>query len=155
MRTLLAIFLALTIPVAACADVCVKQSSHTDSYYYGGVSNPPEDKETDVWIAAHKMALIGKSRTIILDAEAKLMYFVNHTDSTYAEIALPMDWFKVVDEQLLGRLNMFKRQGEVKASGETKKIGKWECEGYDVLSWIPYQDIRYDWSQAIQQGLVG
>lgn len=144
MKTLLAVVLILIIPAFARADVCMKQRSHTDSYYYGGVTNPAEDEETVTWISSDKMAASSERRLIIVDATAKAMYFVNHTDSTYVQIALPMDWSAVVDQGLLARLNMFKRVGEVKAADETKKIGDWECRGYDVLTWIPYRDIRYD-----------
>ena len=72
------------------------------------------------------------------------MYFIMHGDSTYAEIALPVNWMTVVDSALAGRLQMFRRLGEVKATGETKKIGEWSCKEYEVYSWIRYMDIRYD-----------
>jgi hypothetical protein len=144
MKTLPALILILMIPAAAHADVCMKQKSHTDSYYYGGVTNPADDQQTETWMSSDKIASIGNTRTVIVDGAADVMYFVNHTDSTYVEIALPMDWSAVVDGPLLGRLNMFKRMGKVKATDETKKIGEWECRGYDVLTWIPYMDIRYD-----------
>jgi hypothetical protein len=144
MKTLLVIFLMLTVPAVAYADVCVKQHSHTDGYYYGGMNNPPEDEDTELWIGADKMAVHGENTAVIIDNGAALMTFINHTDSSYVEIALPMDWSKVVDEQLLGRLNMFKRQGEIVPTGETKKIGDWECAGYKLVTWIPYMDIKYD-----------
>jgi hypothetical protein len=145
MKTLLVIFLMLTIPAAAAyADVCVKQKSHTDGYYYGGTTTPPEDDESEIWIGAGKMAVHGENTAVIIDQADSLMIFVNHTDSTFAEIALPMDWSQVVDEALLGRLSMFKRQGEIVATGETKKIGDWECAAYKLVTWIPYMDIKYD-----------
>lgn len=144
MKTVFAIFLMLTIPLAAGADLCVKQNSHTDSYYYGGVTNPSEDEESVMWISADKVAVTGETRSVIIDLPAKSMFFINHNDSTYAEMTLPMDWSQVVDPQLLARLNMFKRQGEIKATEEKKKIGEWECEGYEVSSWIPYMDTRFD-----------
>jgi hypothetical protein len=144
MKTLLVIFLLLTFPAAAYADVCVKQHSHTDEYYYGGITNPAEDEDNELWICADKMAVHGENTAVLIDISEKQMTFVNHTDSSYVEIALPMDWSKVVDEQLLGRLNMFKRQGTVEPTGETKKIGEWECAAYKLLTWIPYMDIKYD-----------
>lgn len=145
MKTLLALSLMLTIPAAAVhADVCLKQKSHTEQYYYGGVTNPAEDEDTEMWIGPNKMAVISENTSIIVDNASKLMYFINHRDSTYAEIAMPMDWSQIVDQQLAGRLAMFKRQGEVKPTGETKKIGEWSCKEYEVVSYIPYMDTRFD-----------
>lgn len=145
MKTLIVIFLMLAMPAAAAyADVCVKQQSHTDAYYYGGVTNPAEDEETELWIGTDKMAIMSENTSVVINTAAKQMLFINHRDSSYAEIALPMDWAQVVDAQLLGRLNMFKRQGTVEPTGETKKIGKWDCEAYKLVTWIPYMDIKYD-----------
>jgi len=144
MRVLLAACLMLFIPITAVhADFCVKQKSHTDGYYNGGVTYPPEDEDREIWIAGDKMAVIGKNRSIIIDSGKKLMFFINHIDSTYAEIDLPLDWPAVVPEQLAGRLQIFRRHGEVRETDETKKIGEWNCKGYDVASWILYEGNRY------------
>ena len=105
MKTLLVICLMLAIPAAAAyADVCVKQHSHTDGYYYGGVTTPPEDEDIELWIGADKMAVISENTSVVINAGADQMTFINHRDSSYAEIALPMDWSQIVDAQLLGRL---------------------------------------------------
>ncbi len=144
MKKALVIFVLLAVPATACADVCIKQTSHTDGYYFGGISTPAEDEEAEIWTCSDKMAILSEGRSVIMDAADSLIHFVNHDDSTFVEIAMPMDWTQVVDEQLLGRLNMLKRQGEVKATGETKKIGEWECNGYDVVTYIPYKGIRYE-----------
>lgn len=145
MKKLLVIFLGIVFSAASAnADVCLKQKSHTDSYYYGGMTNPAEDEETETWIGAGRMAVLSENTSVIIDVNAKQMFFVNHRDSTYAEMAIPMDWSRVVDQELLGRLTMFKRQGNVEATEETKKIGEWECKGYKVITWIPYMDIKYD-----------
>jgi len=34
---------------------------------------------------------------------------------------------------------MFQRTGEVKALGTKKKIGEWECSGYELSDWITFQ----------------
>jgi hypothetical protein len=144
MRVLLALSLMFLIPTAAVqADVCVKQHSHTDGYYNGGVDYPPEDEDSETWIGDGKMAVIGARRTVIIDSADSLMFFVNHTDSSYVEIALPMDWVSAGGEQLAARVMSFQRHGDIKETGESKKIGEWHCKGYEIASHIVYQGNNY------------
>jgi hypothetical protein len=144
MRVLLPLFLMFLIPMTAVqADVCVKQHSHSDGYYYGGINTPPEDEDSEMWISGEKMAVIGPNRSIIISSGENLMFFVNHTDSSYAEIALPMDWVAAAGEQLAARVMSFQRHGEIKETGESKKIGNWNCKGYEITSHILYEENRY------------
>jgi hypothetical protein len=144
MKVLLAVFLMLFVPLTAGrADVCVKQSSHSDGYYNGGMNYPPEDEESETWISGDKMAVVGAGRSIIINSSDSLMIFVNHTDSSFVEIELPMDWAAVVGEQLAGRLMSFQRHGEVKETSLTKEVEGLNCKGYEVASWILYEGNRY------------
>ena len=69
MKVLPVIFLILLVPItAAQADVCVKQVSHTDGYYNGGMNYPPEDEDSAMWISGDKMAVVGAKRSVVIDS---------------------------------------------------------------------------------------
>jgi len=144
MRILLFLLLICLFPAAvAQADVCVKRHTHTEGYYNGGVDYPPEDRDDEIWISGDKIAVIGPNRSVIVSSADSLMFFVNHTDSSYVEIALPMDWTAAAGEQLAARVMSFQRHGEVEETGESKKIGEWNCKGYRTTSWNVYEGKRY------------
>lgn len=150
MRILPFLLLICLFPVTAVqADVCVKQHSHTDGYYNGGVDYPPEDRDDEIWISDDKMAVLGPRRSVIINSADSLMFYVNHTDSTYVEIALPMDWTAAAGEQLAQRVMSFQRHGEVEETGESKKVGKWNCKGYRANLWNVYEGKRYYETEAV------
>ncbi|UCE20106.1 MAG: hypothetical protein JSV84_07130 [Gemmatimonadota bacterium] len=145
MKTDLSILMFL-FAVTTCghADVHVKLESHTDSYYYGGITYPEENEVWEAWVGDNKSAYISERRSVIVDLNTNMLSFINHLDSTYAEAALPFQWPNLVSEEMAGRLEMYRTTGTVTESREIKTIGKWACQRYDVNSWIPYAGGRYD-----------
>jgi hypothetical protein len=121
------------------ADSCIKEKSHTNSYYYGGVTEPAEDGEREIWIGEKKLCTIRNNWKIVLDIEQNVMFIVNRRDSSYVESSLPFEWSKVVSKELVGTLKIFETKGSVKQTGKKKKIGKWDCQEYEVNSYIMYQ----------------
>ena len=120
-------------------DSCIKEKLHTDSYYYGGVVQPAEDSEREIWIGEKKLCTLRDNWKIILDIKVNRMYIVNRQDSSYVESGLPFEWSKVVSEELVGMLKIFETKGSVKQTGNKKKIGIWDCQEYEVNSYIMYQ----------------
>lgn len=145
MKTGLSILMFLfMVTVCGHADVCVKLESHTDSYYYGGVTYPEENEVWEAWIGDNKFVYISEHRSVIVDLIRSTLSFINHLDSTYAEATLPFHWPNLVSEEMAGRLNMYRTTGTVEESKEKKTVGRWVCKRYDVNSWIPYAGGRYD-----------
>jgi len=131
--------LALILPLAAGADTYVKTASHTDGYYRGGSTTPAVDETREMWIGEKRLAYITEGQKMLLDAEKKTLILINSRDNSYAETALPLDMSKLFAEQDFAQLQMFQRTGEVKALGTKKKIGEWECSGYELSDWITFQ----------------
>jgi hypothetical protein len=121
------------------SDSCIKEKLHTDSYYYSGVVQPAEDSEREIWIGEKKLCTLSNNWKIILDINQNVMFIVNRQDSSYVESSLPFEWSKVVSQDMVSMLKVFETKGSVKQSGNKKKIGKWECQEYEVNSYIMYQ----------------
>ena len=141
MLTLAILFVGASL---AGADVYLKHEVHTDGYYYGGHTTPPEDRAYEVWLGDRKMSVIHDHRIIIIDLNKKTLAFINRDDSTYAETELPLDWSNLLSEQDAARVLMYQTEGIVKESTETRKVDNRECTKYELTSWIPYEGTRYN-----------
>lgn len=141
------LFIIFLIPMATAtlhADVRIVLQSHTDSYYYGGVTQPEVNEIEEIWIGDRILASISERRNVVVDLNDDVLLFVNHRDSTYVETSLPFEWPNLVSQELAERLNMLRTQGAVRETDETKRIGEWTCERYDINTWIPYAGTNYN-----------
>jgi hypothetical protein len=139
MKTLifaLAILFCCTAVVPAGADTCLKQKSHMDEYYYGGVVTPEDNTESEIWFGDKKMAILLPNRIIIVDAGTDVLIFANKRDSSYVETSLPFDWTKVVDEGTAERLARYRTEGTVKETDQTREILGRKCRLLEIETWI-------------------
>jgi len=148
MRFSILLFL-LFVTTCVQADIYVQQESHTDSYYYGGIPYPEVDEMEEVWIGDNVYAYITERRNVVVDLNRNMLLFINHRDSTYVNSPLPFDWSNLVSDELAARLQMFQTTGTLEESEEVKKIGEWECQRYDITSWIPYEGNTYDEKETV------
>lgn len=138
--------------LSARADVYMKQKTNTGAFTVMGQSQPEKNETMVMWLGANKARTdleAGKS-TIFL-GDQKQLIVLDHSKMTYAE--MPMDIGKMVDEALaanekdnaeaaeakkrLGGLMKGLAKGmmgemsvKVTETGETKKIGGWNCRKY-------------------------
>jgi hypothetical protein len=133
---LLVVLFACMVTAPAGADICVKQKSHMDEYYYGGTVTPEDNSESEIWLGDRKMAVYSPNSIVIVDVGKGILVYANTRDSSYVETTLPFDWTNVVDEETAGRLARYQTEGTVKSTGETKKIQGRKCELYEVNTWI-------------------
>jgi hypothetical protein len=126
-----ALFVALAVPAFA-ADVYVKTKTHTDAMAVMGQSVPAKDDVSETWISATKMATVGSSGGFIVDLDKNVAYMVNHAGKTYVETPLPVDFTKLLPPEAAQMAPMMQMSATVAATGETKKIGQWDCTGYDA-----------------------
>jgi hypothetical protein len=138
-KTLLFFLFAGIVTLFINADVYIKQKLHTDSYYYGGVTRPADDSVTETWISDKKMVSITRNRMTIVDTENNQSFVINKNDKTYAKTDLPIKMSKLVPENIAAYLKSFQYIGTVKETGETKKVGKFKCKGYEVNSYLLYE----------------
>lgn len=153
--TFVVLLTLVSLPLAA--DVFIQQKSHTDAF----MGQPAKDAVNTIWIADDKFAMVSDEMTIIVSLPDKKMYWVNHGNKSYVPMDLPLDLSKYFPPQLQQMMQGTKI--EVNPSGDTKTIGKWKCEGYDVTMNIMMMtmkqkvwastDVGFDW-QAYNEKLM-
>jgi len=57
---------------------------------------------------------------------------VNHADKSYVETPLPVDFAKLLPPEAAPMAAMMQMSATVNETGETKRIGTWDCTGYDA-----------------------
>lgn len=127
----------LALPVLVSADVYMKQKQHNDAYSIMGQEHPAEDVIQEVWMKKDKIATIGPNTSVIIRADKKVQYIIDHKKKTYTEIS--MDFSKMASgadkeagQQMQDMMkNMMKDvKISVKPTGEKKKINNWNCKKY-------------------------
>jgi hypothetical protein len=129
--TVLSLFLVLT--AAAGADIYVKSKVHSDAWAMMGQNQPAKDEISEQWFNDTQFAVISPETTIIVDTKKNIIDIVTHKNKTYIESALPFDFTKILDPQMAQMMGqMMKMTVTAAANGQTKTIGQWKCDGYDV-----------------------
>lgn len=139
----------LVMPLAVRADVYIKQKNHTDGFSVMGQSQPPKDDIFVTWMSKDKARMDhGEDTSIIIRMDKKVMYMINHAEMKYAEMPIDSkgDIFSSAiagsdlsgedqaeaKKMMEGFAKMMKPKVSVKDTGETKKIGDWNCKKYDL-----------------------
>lgn len=121
---------------AAClslsADIYIKTLSHRDPMSTTVGTTPGEDKTTEQWVSDTRMAVISDGLIYIIDMARKTAVFVIPSSKTYVETTLPVDMMKLMPPEVGSMAGMLQYRATVKPGGGTKKIGAWNCEGYDI-----------------------
>lgn len=141
-KILAVIFILLTGWTFANADVYIKIKTHTDSRYDLGEIIPAEDSIEEILIGERKIVFISENPTKIYDLENNLVSIIFPKKKIYAQSPLPLDRSKLLTDQYYSQLQMFKIKGIVRETDETKKIGKWKCQKYELETWIMYEGNR-------------
>lgn len=118
-------------PVLA-GDIYVKAKLHTDAIKVQSNTIPAKDEIMEQWIGESQMAHVSAKSTFIVDLNKKLVYFVSPKSKTYVEATLPLDFAKLLPQEMSSMLGMMKPSVTVSAGTETKKIGPWNCQAYDM-----------------------
>jgi hypothetical protein len=146
-------FVFATAP--ARADVYMKQKTHTGSFTVMGKTQPEKDETMVFWLGDNNVRTDqeGAKTTTILKSDKKLLYMIDHNKMQYSE--MPLDFDKMFEEaagaqaaedpekaeamkKMPGFMkNMMKgvmgnMSAKVTETGETKKIGSWNCRKYLV-----------------------
>jgi len=134
MKKALTVFsLILVLAVAASADIYVKSKTHSDAWAMMGRNQPAKDEVAEQWFNDNQFAFISPDTTIITDLKKNSIYIVNNKQKTYIESALPFDFTKILDPQMAQMMGqMMKMTVTVAPNGQSKTIGQWKCDGYDV-----------------------
>lgn len=120
--------LVLMAALSLSADIYVKQMTHTD----GMMGQPATDVIQEQWISDNAFASVSSDQSIIMDMKKNLMYMINHKAKTYVESTLPMDLTKLLPPEFAAMAGMMMMTATVSPTTQTKKVGQWDCTGYDV-----------------------
>jgi hypothetical protein len=153
------IILLLTLilfPVLAKADVHVKRMVHMDAF----MGQPASDEEASMWLAKDKFRYdAARNMTQIVRLDKKKIYMLNHDTQSYSEASLPIDLTQALDPQAQQMMQSLKTSVTVTDTGETQKIGKWNCNKYKVtinISMMMSMTMDMDWwvSKDVEADLI-
>jgi hypothetical protein len=143
------LFAALTFfsPGFISADVYLKYKQHTDPFQVMGQTQPAKDSVRETWVGENRIRNDEGLQSVIMRLDRKQVYFINNEQKMYA--VLPMDVEKMAKQAIEGDKSMSIQEKEqakkfvqemmrdiskftisIKETGETKKIGKWNCSKY-------------------------
>ena len=138
--------------VQARADIYMKQKTHTGALKVMGQTQPEKDEISVTWLGVGLARMDqGAATSSILLGEKKILYMLDHNKKTYAE--MPLDLDKMFDEAAAAGAGEDPEMAEAKKkmpgfmkglmkgvmsgmsakvteTGETKKIGSWNCRKY-------------------------
>ena len=97
MKKLMVIVLAVLISFAFLrADVYIKQETKTSAF----MGKPAKDIVQETWLGNNKMAMISADNGFVLNLDKNEMYMVNHKTKSYIVATLPLDFSKLMPEQM-------------------------------------------------------
>lgn len=132
-RIAAALALVLCVAGFAAADIYIKSKTHSDPISIMGQNQPATDTISEQWLGNDKFALISEGMSSIIDLAKKTGAMVMHGSKSYVEFALPLDIAKLMPAEVASMVaGMMKMTVAVQANGQTRKIGTWNCQGYDV-----------------------
>jgi hypothetical protein len=114
------------------ADIYIKSKTHSDAMSIMGQTTPATDSVSEQWIGDNAFANISNGSNFIVDVSKNMVYFVNLGDKSYVETSLPIDFAKLLPPEVAAMAGMFVMSATVSPTTETKKVGTWNCQGYEM-----------------------
>jgi len=124
--------LVMAVSLSLSADIYVKQKSHSDAMAIMGQTQPARDTVTEMWIGDDQFASFGGEGSVIIDLKKNVMYIINDKNKSYVEATLPVDFAKLLPPEAAAMAGMMKMTATVNPTNDTKKIGQWNCTGYEM-----------------------
>jgi hypothetical protein len=154
-KALLALIVVMAVALLLPADVYIKTNVRTDAFEMMGQKQPAKDEVTEQWVNDSQLFNKQGERVTILDMKKNVMYIVNLKEKNYVEAALPLDMAKLLPPEAASMASMMKMTVKVTPNGQAKKLGQWNCSGYDVdmsmmmmkmkmVIWAS-TDVPFDW----------
>lgn len=162
MRKYAAVFIVFFLfsAVFVCADVYIKQKTHTDAFEVMGQSQPAKDVINNMWLAENKMASLSEDQSFIIDLEKNKVFWMNTQKKSYIEMDLPLDISKYLPEQAAEMMANMNISVAVQPTTETDTIAGKKCTKYDVTMTIMMmmtmemkmkvwatEDVPFDWKK--------
>jgi len=130
-RLLPLLVLSLAFAVPAAADSLLTLKSHVDAFQVAGENQPAKDTEIRVWVANDKLRRDEGETTAILRLDRNKLYVVRHADKTYSELALPVDFVRLMpkgsEEAGAVWAQQMKLTVDLQPTQETRTVGTWNA----------------------------
>ena len=145
--------LVLALPAQLLADTYMKQHTHTDAVVIFGQTQPAKDAVEDIWLKPGMVRINAGERGSLLRLDQKKLYNLNNSGKSYTEQTLSLS--KALNDRGLTAqekaifANLAKTAVTVRDTGESKKIGKWNCRKYVQTAKTPAGPITTEiWATA-------
>lgn len=120
---------------AAGADTLLTLRSHHDAFEVMGEKQEAKDTQIKIWLGADRMRRDEGDTSMIVRLDRKRLYILDHADKAYSEIALPVDFRKLLpgQEELAKQVEkMMEVDAQVTPTQESQKIGQWNARKVQV-----------------------
>lgn len=131
-KVLVLVGLLLCVGTVLHADLYIKSKMHMDAIAVMGQNRPASDTVLEQWMGPDAFASVAGDTTTLIDFKANKLYIINNAAKTYVEAALPLDMVKLLPPEAAQMAGMMKATVTVMPNGQTKTVGAWPCQGYDV-----------------------
>jgi opacity protein-like surface antigen len=131
-KVLFAVIALLALAMVLSADVYIKTNVHTDAFAMMGQNQPAKDEIMEQWIGNNQLVNKTGDKVMIMDMNKNMMFIVNPKEKSYVETQLPLDMAKLLPKEAASMMSMMKVTVKVTPNGQTQKVNKWNCVGYDV-----------------------
>ena len=124
------VLISLLVGFSYGADTYIKQVIQTKAFVLEGQEHEAREDIIETWIGKNRLAKHGQGRSLIVLLDRKIIYFVDHVQKTYVEMAIPVDihlYFPEALEQLMGQVTV-----SVIPTEEFQEFEKRECRMYKV-----------------------
>ncbi len=138
------------------ADVYIKSNSHTDAMSMMGQTTPATDTVSELWIGDNALAMVSQDGRTVIDLAKNTFAMINMAEKSYVETALPVDFAKLLPAEMASMADV-RHVGDREPTGETKKVGSWNCQGYDMTMTVmgmPMKtkiwastEVAFDWAK--------
>ena len=130
-RPLLLPVLLLALAVPGSADTLLTLKNHVDAVQVAGESQPAKDTQVRIWVANDKLRRDEEETTAILRLDRNKLYVVRHADKTWSEVALPVDFVRLMPKggEKAGALwnQQMKLTVDLRPTQETRTLGTWNA----------------------------
>jgi hypothetical protein len=124
----------LAAPVSA--DQVVSLLQHTDAVSMMGQTTPAQDVTQEFWYGAEGLRVDTGDTTIVLRADRKKLYLVNHPEKNYSALDLPFDFKQLVGPEMAPMMDqMMKMMAMTVTVTPTDRSGEYAgfaCKFYKV-----------------------
>lgn len=133
MKRVLIVFLVLVFSGSLLvADAYIKTRTQTSAFEMMGQKQEAKEEMSEQWVSKERMAMVTPESKILIDMGKNTIVMINHQDKSYVQADLPLDMSKLLPPEAAGMMAMMKPKVQVAPNGQVRKIGSWNCKGYDI-----------------------